>query len=180
MPVPEEFRMTEAERFTFDLAGFLVRPAIISPGQVADIRDQVLRIHADPHSLPPEHRHVPGGPSQLLIDHPAVVGVVEELIGPNVRIENPNCVVRNQGEMHGGLHGGGPTQLDPIFGYRTQDGKIHAGMVRVIFELSDIHQGDGGTHFLAGVCNCSLLLPAPSDRPMLHLLLLSSSLPLRL
>ena len=28
--VAEEYRMTEAERFTFDLAGFLVRPAIIT------------------------------------------------------------------------------------------------------------------------------------------------------
>ena len=26
--VGEEYRMTEAERFTFDLSGFLVRPAI--------------------------------------------------------------------------------------------------------------------------------------------------------
>ncbi len=28
--VGEEYRMTEAERFTFDLSGFLVRPAIIT------------------------------------------------------------------------------------------------------------------------------------------------------
>jgi hypothetical protein len=58
--------------------------------------------------------------------------------------------VRERGQRHGELHGGGPRQIDPIFGYRTQNGKIHAGMVRVIFELSEIHQGDGGTHFLAG------------------------------
>ena len=28
--VGEEYKMTEAERFTFDLSGFLVRPAIIT------------------------------------------------------------------------------------------------------------------------------------------------------
>jgi hypothetical protein len=33
---------------------------------------------------------------------------------------------------------------------RTQNGRIHAGMVRVIFELSDIHAGDAATHFLVG------------------------------
>ena len=49
-------------------------------------------------------------------------------------------VVREQGQRHGDLHGGGPKQIDPIFGYRTQNGKIHAGMVRVIFELGEIHQ----------------------------------------
>jgi hypothetical protein len=88
--VPEEYRMTEAERFTFDLSGFLVRPATITPAEVAAIRAQVIAIHEAPATLPVEHRHVPGGPSQLLIDHPAVLGVLEELIGKDVRIENPN------------------------------------------------------------------------------------------
>ena len=76
--------------------------------------------------------------------------MIEELIGTQIRLESPGCVVREQGQRHGDLHGGGPKQIDPIFGYRTQNGKIHAGMVRVIFELSEIQQGDGGTHFLAG------------------------------
>lgn len=102
----------------YDRSKYLIRPAIISPEQVANIRAQVLAIHRDPMSLPPEHRHVPGGPSALLVDHPAVLGVLHEIIGAEVRIENPNCVVRERGEMHGELHGGGPTQIDPIFGYR--------------------------------------------------------------
>ena len=131
-------------------AGFLVRPAIITPEQCAEIRDQVIRINKDPESLPPEHRNVPGGPASLLIDHPAVLGVLEELIGKDVRLESPGCVVREKGQRHGELHGGGPRQIDPIFGYRTQNGRIHAGMVRVIFEFSEIRRGDGGTHFLAG------------------------------
>ena len=148
--VPEHFRMTESERFTFDLSGFLVRPGILTPAQVAGIRDQVIRINRDPESLPPEHRNVPGGPASVLIDHPAVIGVLEEIIGPHIRLESPACVVREQGQRHGELHGGGPKQIDPIFGYRTQNGRIHAGMVRVIFELGEIRAGDAGTHFLVG------------------------------
>jgi hypothetical protein len=81
MVVAEEFRMTEAEKFEFDLAGFLVRPSIITAAQVAEIRDQVIRINKDPLSLPPHQRNVPGGPASLLIDHPAVVRVLEEIIG---------------------------------------------------------------------------------------------------
>eukprot|EP01043_Picozoa_sp_COSAG02_P063346 COSAG02_NODE_8953_length_2384_cov_1.177243_3_plen_188_part_00 len=131
-------------------AGFLVRPAIITAEQCAAIREQVIAINRDPSSLPPHHQNVPGGPASLLIDHPAVLGVLHEIIGKDVRLESPGCVVREQGQRHGELHGGGPRQIDPIFGYRTQDGRIHAGMVRVIFELSEIRQGDGGTHFLAG------------------------------
>ena len=142
--------MTEEERFRFDLTGFLVRPAILKPDEVAAIVDQIDRIKHDPKSLPPEHRDVPGGPASILIDHPQVVDVIREVIGPDIRLEGCSCVWRKKGEEHGGLHGGGPGQADPIFGYRVKNGRIHAGMVRVIFELTDIALEDQSTHFLIG------------------------------
>ena len=142
--------LTESERFHFDLAGFLVRPAILTSDEVAGIRDQIDRIIHDSKSLPPEHRRVPGGPASILIDHPKVIGVLNDIIGPEVRLEGCGCVWREKGERHGELHGGGPKQIDPIFGYRVQNQRIHAGMVRVIFEFSDIGKDDGSTHFIAG------------------------------
>lgn len=143
--------MTEEEKFRFDLAGFLVRPAILTKDEVAEIVEQVRRIHHDKESLPPEHRTVPGGPASLLIDHPKVVEVLHEIIGPNIRLEGGFSVWRSKGESHGqGLHGGGPSQIDPIFGYRCQNGRIHAGMVRVVFELTDVKPEDGATHFVMG------------------------------
>ena len=142
--------MTEEERFRFDLTGFLVRPAILEPAEVAAIVDQIDRIKHDPQSLPPEHRDVPGGPASVLIDHPQVVDVIREVIGPDIRLEGCSCVWRKKGEEHGALHGGGPGQADPIFGYRVKNGRIHAGMVRVIFELTDIALEDQSTHFLIG------------------------------
>ena len=143
--------MTEEERFRFDLTGFLVRPAILEPVEVAAIVDQIDRIKHDPESLPPEHRDVPGGPASVLIDHPQVVDVIREVIGPDIRLEGCSCVWRKKGRgEHGGLHGGGPGQADPIFGYRVKNGRIHAGMVRVIFELTDIALEDQSTHFLIG------------------------------
>ena len=142
--------MTEAERFHFDLAGFLVRPAILKDDEVAEIRDQIECIEYDPESLPPEHRSPPGGPASILIDHPKVIDVLSEVIGQEIRLESCGAVRRKKGERHGDLHGGGPHQIDPIFGYRVQNGRIHAGMVRVIFELGEIAKGDGGTHFIVG------------------------------
>ena len=94
---------------------------------MAAIRDQVLRISEDPESLPPEERVVPGGASSLLIDHPAVLGVLHEIIGTELRLEAPGSTVRQKGGSAGPLHGGGPSQISPIFGYRTQNGQIHAG-----------------------------------------------------
>ncbi|MBI2503797.1 MAG: phytanoyl-CoA dioxygenase family protein [Candidatus Latescibacteria bacterium] len=142
--------MTEEERFRFDLSGFLVRPAILDAGHIAAIRDQIHRIKHDPQSLPPEQRAVPSGPSSILIDHPKVIEVLHEIIGPDIRLEGSYCVWRKQGESHGALHGGGPQQADPIFGYRVLNGRIHAGMVRVVFELTDVGEHDGGTHFIVG------------------------------
>jgi len=142
--------MTDEEKFRFDLAGFFVRPAIITEDEVEAIRDQIYRIKHDPDSLPPAHRDVPGGPSSILIDHPRVVDVIQEIISPDMRLENCSCIWRKKGEEHGSLHGGGPVQIDPIFGYRFQNDRIYAGMVRVIFELTNIKRDDQSTHFLVG------------------------------
>ena len=142
--------MTDEEKFRFDLTGFLVRPAILEPPEIEAIVDQIDRIHHDPESLPPEERAVPGGASSLLIDHPRVIEVLHEIIGPEIRVEGTYCVWRKKGERHGELHGGGPSQIDPIFGYRCANGRIHAGMVRVVFELTEVGREDGGTHFIAG------------------------------
>jgi Phytanoyl-CoA dioxygenase (PhyH) len=143
--------MTEEERFRFDLAGFFVRPAILGAGEVAAIVDQIERIAHDPASLPPEHRAMPGGPASVLIDHPQVMDVLFQVIGSDVRLEHSVAVWRTRGQSHGqGLHSGGPMQTDPIFGYRVQNGHIHAGMMRVVFELTDVAKDDGATVFLSG------------------------------
>jgi len=143
--------MTDEEKFRFDLSGFLVRPAILTPDEVAEIVDQIDRMKHNPESLPKEHRSIPGGAASLLIDHPKVIEVLHEIIGPEVRMEGGFAVWRSKGESHGqGLHGGGPRQIDPIFGYRFQNDRIHAGMVRVVFELTDVKPEDGATHFIVG------------------------------
>ncbi|MEM7345351.1 MAG: phytanoyl-CoA dioxygenase family protein [Chloroflexota bacterium] len=141
---------TDEERFRFDLTGFLVRPAILNPDEVTAIVDQIDRIHHNAESLPREERDIPGGASSILIDHPKVIEVLHEIIGPDIRLENCGSIWREKGQAHGDLHGGGPQQADPIFGYRVKNGRIHAGMVRVIFELTDIALEDQSTHFVVG------------------------------
>ena len=44
---------------------------------------------------------MPGGPSSVLIDHPAVVDVIEEIISKDFRLENCSCVWRNKGNRTG-------------------------------------------------------------------------------
>lgn len=150
MTAEQQSGMTDEEKFRFDLTGFLVRPAILAPDEIAAIVDQIDRIKHDPESLSPAERAMPGGAASLLIDHPKVMEVLHEIIGKDVRLEGTFCVWRQKGEWAGDLHGGGPGQIDPIFGYRCQNGRIHAGMVRVIFELTEVSKEDGATHFIPG------------------------------
>jgi len=142
--------MTEEEKFLFDLNGYLVRPSVLARAEIDAIVDQLDRIHHDPQSLPVHQRDVPSGPSAITIDHPAVLEVLHEVIGPNLHIEVVSGVWRHRGQGFFDLHMGGPMKTDPIFGYRYADGKIYAGMVRVVFELTDIAEDDCATWFLPG------------------------------
>ena len=46
---------------------------------------------------------------------------------------------------------GGPgSYTDPNFGYRYKNGSMTAGTLRVIFELGEVSQQDGGTQFILG------------------------------
>lgn len=152
--------LTDEERFLFDLNGFLVREAILTPAEIEAISDQVVRLHTDPGSLPPEHRGIPGGPASVLIDHPKVVDVLTEVIGPDLRLENCFPLLRTQGRSHPqGLHAGGRDWADPIFGYRVNNGRIYAGVVRVVFELTDVKSSDGATVFVPGSHRAHFALP---------------------
>ena len=71
----------------FDCQGFLVRPAVIDAATVARLRDAVDAMQHRPHELPPHERCCPGGATSVMIDHPAVLGVLHEILGPEVRCE---------------------------------------------------------------------------------------------
>ena len=66
---------------------------------------------------------------------------------------------------------GGPgSYTDPNFGYRYKNGSMTAGTLRVIFELGEVSQQDGGTQFILGsyaqptiLSFTSLWRPAPDE-----------------
>ena len=60
---------------------------MLSADEVAALREQVHTIAFDPYSLPPSERKCPGGVASMLIDHPKVIEVLHEIIGPEVRLE---------------------------------------------------------------------------------------------
>lgn len=161
--------MTDEERFIFDLNGYLVRDAILAQDEIDAIVDQIRRAKHDPESLSAVERRAPGGASSLLVDHPSVVEVLTELLPGNrqhdqgnyLRCDTAFFVWRERGEgfFGGELHRGADSPADPFFGYRVHNGQIHAGQVNVVFELTDVSEGDGATGFIVGSHKSNFPLP---------------------
>ena len=68
--------MTEMERFTFDLKGWVVIPNVLTQKEVAAVSAHVDRFLTDPESLPAHQRSPMAGDAEILIDHPRVLGVL--------------------------------------------------------------------------------------------------------
>ena len=151
--------MTEEQKFLFDLNGFLVIEDVLTREECKALTEQIYYMKHDPEHLPPLHRSVPGGALTQLIDHPKIVPVLHELLGPNIRMDYGFVIWREKGKRHPmDLHHGGPTP-EPMFRYQYVGGRMFAGLLRVVFELSDIGPGDGGTCFLPGSHKSNLYVP---------------------
>ena len=123
-----EGNMTQHDRVVFDLKGYIVKPAVLSESEVKTLKEFVLRQKDNPESLPPHERCLPGGSFAPLIDHPAVMNVLLDVIDPDA---------------------GGRT-TNPNYAYNFHDGRIYAGMTRVVWELDEVIEDRGGTCFIPG------------------------------
>lgn len=144
--------MSQHDRIVFDLKGYLVKPAVLKPEEIATIKDLVLRQQNDPASLPVHERQLPGGAFASLIDHPEVIKILLNVIDPDInkiRLENVFLSYREKGEGKWEPHAGGRT-TNPNYAYNFHDGKIYSGMTRVVWELTEVIENQGGTCFLPG------------------------------
>ncbi len=152
--------MTAAQKYLFDLKGWIVLPGLLSAEELEPILEHQWRFLDEPESLPPGERNSVGGPSQVLLDHPVIVGVLNEILSHQgladencygFRFERTRTDRRPCGHDLWGAHGGGGyfnfcgnSQL-----YQMLPGKIHAGLTRVVWELTEVRSGDG-THLISG------------------------------
>lgn len=153
--------MTEAQKYLFDLKGFILLPALLSEEELAPIRAHQHRFLYERESLPPHERDNHGGPAQILLDHPAVVGVLNEVLSHQAlasedcygfRYDHTYTSHRQAGHDNFGPHGGGGyfNFRGNSHIYQMHPGKVHSGLTRVVWELNEVGAGDGGTLFLPG------------------------------
>lgn len=158
-PIP----ITEEQKFFFDLKGWLLIEGVLESDLIESIREHLHKLRHEPKSLPPHERFSLAGPAQELIDHPAIVGVLREIIaqdpGPDAygfRCESSFAMNRKFGNS------GSPPHCGPIVGpmaYQFLRGRIYSGLTRVVWELSEVEASKGGTPIMSGSHKANFAVP---------------------
>ncbi|NKB70215.1 MAG: hypothetical protein GKR89_24350 [Candidatus Latescibacteria bacterium] len=145
--------MTDEQKFIFDLKGWLLIPGVLSDDEIAPIKEHVVGLKKE---YPDDH-YMPGRwewPSQALFDHPAVVGVLRQIIAAD---RSDSCygfrcessVPRVRSTDFEGLDPHGGPGVGPL-AYNCGHGRIYSGLTRVVWELNPVEEGDGGTLLMSG------------------------------
>ncbi len=151
---PQVHPMSEYEKFLFDLKGFLVIPSVLTDDEVRAVREHTEMLSKNPKCLPEHHRAPIAGPAEFLIDHPRVMGILQEVIDPGperIRLESVFVSNRSAEDTNNPWrpHVGGKN-LDPSLSYRFHNGLIYSGMTRIVWELNEVVKGQGGTCLVPG------------------------------
>ena len=146
--------MTEYEKFVFDLKGFLVIPSVLGQDEIQVVGEHIDRLAKEPDSLPEHERAPMAGAAEFLIDHPRVMGILQEVIDADaarIRLESIFVSRRSASDSKDPWtpHAGG-TNLHPSMSYRFHNNRIYGGMTRIVWELNEVVQGKGGTCLVPG------------------------------
>ena len=167
--------MSEAQKYLFDLKGFIALHGLLSEEELGPIREHQMKYLYERESLPLDARDNHGGPSQVLLDHPAVVGVLNEVLSHQAlasedcygfRYDHTYTSHRQAGHDNFSPHGGGGffNFRGNSHIYQMQSGKVHSGLTRVVWELNKVAEGDGGTLFLPGSHKAAFARPEEWSR----------------
>ena len=147
--------MTPEQKFFFDLRGWILLPAVLSETDIEEMKAEVYAGAKQSYE----------GALQRLLDHPAIVGILSEILSEDpfvkddcygFRCEGSFTTVRPPGwskseRGDGGLpHVVRPPQQANAMRYQVAGGKIFSGLTRVVWELEEVKEGTGGTTFLSG------------------------------
>ena len=147
--------MTPEQKFFFDLRGWILLPSILSDSEIDEMKAEVYDGARQSYQ----------GSLQKLLDHPAIVGILNEILsedpfvhqdcygfrceGSFTTVREPGWNVSQRGD-NGLPHVVRPPQQANAMRYQVAGGKIFAGLTRVVWELEEVKSGQGGTSFLSG------------------------------
>jgi ectoine hydroxylase len=152
--------LTERERAELDERGFVLLDDVLSPEEVAELAARIDEVHAryggEPGTGRLEVRNcLAQHPAFLrLVDHPKLLPIVVELLGPNIKIRSTHLDVRPPlppplaNHELGRDRPGEPEEWHvdgPLYGYPTVAGVLPMMEVKLGFFLSDLWEPNSGT-----------------------------------
>ncbi len=151
----EAVPMTEEQKFFFDLRGWILLPAVLTDTEIEEMKTEAYGGAKNNYE----------GKLQDLLDHPAIVGILTEILSEDPFQSDDNYSFRCEGSFitirppgwskmersDGGLpHVVRPPQQANAMRYQVAGKKIFSGLTRVVWELEEVVAGHGGTTFLSG------------------------------
>ena len=177
MPVVE---LTAEQKYAFDLRGWLLVPGVLTEAEMEPMRKHVIRLHSAPDSIPEKDRSSLGGPCESLIDHPVVVGFMNEFVynpftdgTKSPPLGNQHCYgfrmemtfsqYRHAGDGTFVPHNGSGMMRAPgdHHTYHAFPGHAKSTLTRAVWELNPVRKGKGGTLFVSG--SHKAVFPAAQD-----------------
>ena len=174
--------MTEAEKYLFDVHGYLVIEGLLSPEEVraanAAVDSRAGDIRVRPGDLANGSRTLEGnqGRGDLggmltwekphcdvfreMIAHANSARFLEELLGPGFRLEGLSIITMDEGAEGFWFHEGGEPH-DRSRGYHYRNGRMFCGMTNIAVQLTDVEAGDGGFACVPGSHRANF--PCPDD-----------------
>ncbi len=142
--------MTEAELYEFDLNGIIIYRDLISNDDIQHI-NHLIDAYLEEHLKTDDHRFpfLEIGPEFMdLMAHPRTLNIIRHMIGDWLRLDHAYGLQMHkdsvsQGKTRPNLHGG-PRADHGEHEYQWLDGKMHNGLIVVMYALEDVNTGDGG------------------------------------
>ncbi len=142
-------KMTDRQRYGFDVDGFLVIEDALTSSEV----DRLNRL-IDAQELPPPTTETGQGrrfgdyldwgqPFVDLLDHEALLPVLGDILGEGVRLDHYYGIYMEAGAETLSLHGGG-TPYDPSQYYHNRDGQPYSGLTVAVWNLTPTGRAHGG------------------------------------
>ena len=157
--------MTDEEKFTFDLEGYLVVKDVLTPDEMKSLNAVANRFtseNSDPGTSTISRVSQWSPEFQALMDHHKIVPYLVELLGPKFRIDHDYCIFMKKGAERGGLHGG-ETDREADHWYKYRDGVMRNGLTVVTYFLSPAGPGDGGFACIPGSHKSNFIDRLPRD-----------------
>lgn len=155
---------TQKQKYDFDRKGWLLIPNVLSNTEVEELHDFCIRLKNEPNNVPEQDRCGLGGAPQKLVDHPVIVGLLNEFLAYppaasedcyGFRLEESDIIFSSdQSDNHKHSSHNKGNGLFRLPGdshiYRCVPGRGWSGLTRAIWELSDVNQDTNCFRFISG------------------------------